>query len=69
MRVFTYIAPAMRPGGTSNRINSQRESNHVYSQTNYFYIHIHVLYFLFQTKRMKLRETTFKDRLLQQLKS
>ena len=71
MRVFTYIAPAMRPRGTSNRNNSQRESNHVYSQTNYLYIHIYItIYFtfFFQTKRMKLRENTFKERLLQQLK-
>ena len=34
----------------------------------YTYIYYYILYFLFLTKRMKLRETTFKKRLLQQLK-
>ena len=75
MRVFTYIAPAMRPGGSSNRITvKENQIMHTVKTIIYTYTNIHIqytIYFTFffknQTDEIE-KNTTLKQRLLQQQK-
>ena len=63
MRVFTYIAPAMRPGGSSNRITvKENQIMYTVKPIIYTYTHIYnILDFLFPNQTdEKLKKYYFK---------
>ena len=63
MRVFTYIAPAMRPRGSSKRI-TVKDNQFMYTVKpiiyTYTYIHYYILYFLFPNQTDHIERNNIK---------